>query len=264
MVLVYGIPLGGGSTLGGLGFHGSPIATTLSSWGLFFSMLAYASCNSEMQRNFWPEGGLLSSTAVTSKRCSEYLGQALPLAFSGALEEWQIQVVSVFSGKLGTTQAATHNAIMTVLWFLSSFEWACTAATRIRIAKFIGEGSAHAAKVVLSVATTFSIAVGLVVAAIFGFGRTWVGQVISNVPAVIHGVEGIAILVGGAYAGLAIFYVAMATLSAQGRSTAVAVSFFIGAWCVCVPLAWVLGFEIHPFSDNNGLLGLWIAMAVGC
>ena len=56
----------------------------------------------------------------------------------------------------------------------------------------------------------------------------------------------------------------MATLSAQGRSTAVAVSFFVGAWCVCVPLAWVLGFEIHPFSDNNGLLGLWIAMAVGC
>ena len=59
-------------------------------------------------------------------------------------------------------------------------------------------------------------------------------------------------------AALAIFYVSMATLSGAGRPNMVAVSFVIGAWLVCVPLAFVFTDVIH-----EGLLGLWHALVAG-
>ena len=50
----------------------------------------------------------------------------------------------------------------------------------------------------------------------------------------------------------------MSALEGQARSTEVAISFFMGAWVVAVPMAYVLAF-VHDY----GLMGLWYAIVVG-
>ena len=49
-------------------------------------------------------------------------------------------------------------------------------------------------------------------------------------------------------------------LSAQGRTTIIAIAFFTGAWLVSVPLAILFGFRI---KRTEGLFGLWSGMASG-
>ena len=70
---------------------------------------------------------------------------------------------------------------------------------------------------------------------VFILGRNELGHIYSNDPEVWHLTKDISVLVGCGYLALAIFYVSLATLSAQGRPAFIAVAFFIGAWMVGVP-----------------------------
>ena len=65
-------------------------------------------------------------------------------------------------------------------------------------------------------------------------------------------------LVGALFLVMALFYSSMATLQGQGRPAPIAVSFLVGAWGVCVPLAYALAFKF-----KLDLLGLWLGMAGG-
>jgi len=53
-------------------------------------------------------------------------------------------------------------------------------------------------------------------------------------------------------AAMAVFYVAMAVLSGAGRPKMVAVSFVVGAWLVCIPLAFVLTDVVHEVRARIG------------
>merc|ERR1719201_1691638 len=52
----------------------------------------------------------------------------------------------------------------------------------------------------------------------------------------------------------------MAVLGASGRAYVVSVAFVIGAWCVCVPCAYLFGFIVPA---TKGLFGLWVALTIG-
>jgi Na+-driven multidrug efflux pump len=61
-------------------------------------------------------------------------------------------------------------------------------------------------------------------------------------------------LVGIGYFFLSWFYVAMGCLQGMQRTHIIALSFIVGAWCISVPLAYVLGFMVTlPIP----LVGLW-------
>lgn len=64
--------------------------------------------------------------------------------------------------------------------------------------------------------------------------------------------------VGGGYTAIALFYASMAVLSGAAKPRTVAVAFLIGAWAVCVPLAYVLA-----NVAGLGLAGLWVGLVVG-
>ena len=95
------------------------------------------------------------------------------------------------------------------------------------------------------------------------FGRHVVGHLYSDDPFIVALSSKIAAIVGVGYCLLSLFYAAMATLSAQGRPGWVAGAFFVGAWVVCVPLAWVLTFDTPSVDDATPLVGLWFAMSTG-
>lgn len=65
-------------------------------------------------------------------------------------------------------------------------------------------------------------------------------------------------LVGIAYFALSVFYTAMSVLDGQGRPGIVAVAFFVGAWLVAIPSAYVFAFVLHAH-----LRGLWYGLCCG-
>lgn len=60
--------------------------------------------------------------------------------------------------------------------------------------------------------------------------------------------QGVCLQVGAGYVVLSVFYVAFATLNGQGRPLVGAVAMLIGAWFVCVPLAYILSHPLHGVS----------------
>merc|ERR1712224_950947 len=57
---------------------------------------------------------------------------------SGMIEEYQLQLVSIFAGQIGPQQVATHNTTMIFFLVLSSAMWAIMQATQTRLGHHLG------------------------------------------------------------------------------------------------------------------------------
>jgi Na+-driven multidrug efflux pump len=163
IVLVHGV-----GSWHGLGFRGSPIATSITSWGNFVMLAVYTfygAGNKQHRacRAHWlpvinehdaagpphspahvqePTRGAAASSR-SLRLCSralirEYvLEQALPLAAGGAFEEWQVQVITFFAGSLGAAAVATHNGLMNCFLTISSINYVSAPRATVRTVQSI-------------------------------------------------------------------------------------------------------------------------------
>eukprot|EP00048_Salpingoeca_helianthica_P013375 m.200025 g.200025 ORF g.200025 m.200025 type:complete len:494 (+) comp15494_c8_seq7:7006-8487(+) len=240
---------------GGLGFIGSPCATVISQYLLCLSLHTYALfINRDVFKPYrgWRQVDFFGAGS------KQFLAVGAPLAFGVCVEDWQIEVVAIFAGRLGDVVIATHNAMLQLFFVLASFEWGFSKATIVRVGYHLGNRDIAAARHTTRIGYIVSVAFAIVIAALFFFLRGMVARIFSTDPEVEAKTSEIAWLCGLGYACLSIFYASMATLSGQARSGVVAVSFFVGAWCVSVPLAYVFAFVIHL-----DLIGLWYALTAG-
>ena len=283
----------------GIGFLGSALATSVSRWLQFIVMaiivyrqvqrnnrrIKFTGCDEKTRSNSqqWDAGFIplpseldlqdenlqfdwSFSRSHTRARLKRYMAQAFPMALTGLLEDGQIQLIGILAGRLGIVAAATHNGIFQVFWFLSSFMWAISAATKVRISIYLGSGDSKGALFSMKIATVIALPMAAVVAAILIVGRDDVGKIFSHDPQVLALVSQISYLVGIGYFFLSIFYISVATLVAQGRPMLIAFSFVVGAWLTSVPLAFFFRtWKIDlPFDINiQGLFGLWASMSIG-
>ena len=189
---------------------------------------------------------------------STYVGQALPLAIGGAFEEWQIQVVGFFAGALGPVSTATNNGMQQIFVTLSALNYGIMTATTIRVGYYLGEGKPNKSKSVTLIAFVTSLCVGSAIGLSLIVLRNQMGYLFSNDIRVVELSSTLCWIVGPTYVLLSVFFVSVATLQGQGRSTALAVCFLIGAWLVSVPLAWYLTFDL-----NLDLIGIWYGLVGG-
>lgn len=239
----------------GLGFTGSPIATTASRVGMLASFMLLLRCTG-WHRATWGPGW--TRECLTWRRGRVFLAQALPLTLGNCLEDFQMQLVAVLAGRLGTIAVATHTAVLNLFFLLTSFEFGAMTATSIRVGIHIGAGDVRMAKRSGLMGLGVGGVVGAAISVALVTGRDYLGHVFSRDPRVWAESAHIAWVVGAGYALLAFFYASMAVLEGQGNAGAVAVSFFLGAWVVCVPLAFVFTYKLHL-----GLSGLWYALTTG-
>ena len=128
------------------------------------------------------------------------------------------------------------------------------------MSRHLGAGDAPRARVAMKLGACVAGICGLCVAIAFMVARENIASLYSNKPEVRHLTGEIAVLVGLGYLGLAAFYVSMAVLAAQARPQFIAVAFFIGAWGVSVPAAYLFAFKIEK---TKGLIGLWLGLTCG-
>jgi len=269
LLLLFGIPAGWlprafGTDVhdhgwGGLGFKGSPIATTIARWMMLLCYILYCFVYRKYHTPTFHGWSLNRREALHPARIREYLFvQALPSAVAISLEEWQLEIIAIFATKLGATQIATHNSTLELFFFLTSFMFGLITAVQIRIGNYLGSGNAAAAKQVAKIGLQVSVAIGLVIGTLFMSCRVYVGRIYSSDPQIWQQASEISIVVGACYAALSIFYTAMSVINAQGRPVIVAVAYLLGCWVVCLPLAYVFAFVCH-----YGLIGLWYGLIVG-
>lgn len=217
--------------------------------------------------------------ATEAPRVKHYLKQAVPAALSGVIEEYQLQAVSVFAGKLGPDVVATHNSFFTCLMLLCSIMWSLMDSTTTRMGHHLGNHSMAGMKNSMKVGSISAIIWGLLVSGVSILFRKEVGEAISSnlvVEALAHELSA---LVGTCFFLLAIFYIGMGILTAAFKQHLIVCAFILGAWGISVPLAWTFAFELDPKfgewypgrlkwdtgPDGHGLgfLGLWLGLAAG-
>ena len=130
-----------------------------------------------------------------------------------------------------------------MFWVLSCAMFGLSSATTTLISKALGEGSILRAKFVLQMAAFLGFLVGCVVALVFVVAGDDLGRLYSDDPEVWHLTGKISTLVGCGYLFLAVVYVLMAALTAQGRPEFIALAFLLGAWIVVSTLYCQLRFE---------------------
>jgi len=183
---------------------------------------------------------------------------AMPLMLSALLEECMFVCISGFAAKLGSTQIATHNAMLNIFMVITSAMYGLSNAVTIRIGHHLGHGDAGAARLCAILMLMVAVSLGFVLGAVFVLARNEVGHIFSNDPAVWHWTSQLSILVGVCYVLLTLFFTGVATLQGQGRPLPIAVGFAVGAYAVAVPLGYYLA-----FPRGMDLLGLWLGLAAG-
>jgi len=245
----------------GLGFIGSPIATSITRWLTLVVLVLYllrarGQPGSTLRRT-WT--GCDCRQALSAQRLWQMgFGFALPLALANMLEELQLQVVAFLAAQLGQAELAAHTSMLTLFFFCSSAMYSAVDATAARIGRHLGAGDIPRAKLAMYIDALFSMACAAVVATVLALAGGNLARLFSDDPAVIAAVEPLAVLVGCCYAFLCAFFVSVAVLDAMGRTAAVATAFVTGAWLVAVPLAFVLDRVL-----SLGLNGLWYGLCAG-
>lgn len=255
-LFIYGTPWVGWE---GFGFLGSPLATASSRALLCFGVYAIVLAR-RTHLHTCAKGVCFCAGICKRSRINEFAKLALPMMLTAVLEDGQLQTITIMASRLGTAETACHNGIMTLLMNLTSMMWAMGSATRVRISHHLGAGNIRGVKTVILIGLCASTAIAVVVSGTFLIARDAMGKIFSDDPHVWALTGSIATLVGIAYGFMVFFYVAMAVLAGSGRPHVVTAAFVIGAWCVCVPLAYVFGFVL---DSTRGLFGLWVAMVVG-
>ena len=254
----------------GLGFIGSPIATSAARFVMVLVLAAYV----KLMPAPAPPPGVEPPTLASSPhgsgqpRARTVLDRAdmsrfVRLGLSGgvmmALEAWMFEMMTVFAGHVGDVALDAHNILLLIAgFFFLSFPLGISIAATIRVGNLVGAGEAarakRAAKISITAGGGFMTCAGLLM---YG-ARADLGGIFSDAPAVValtarlapicalfsvwDGLQGV---LGGVFRGL-------------GRQAMIAKMNLFSFWVVGVPLGWVL-----CFKTDLGIFGLWWALAIG-
>eukprot|EP00808_Paulinella_micropora_P016153 g61018.t1 len=196
---------------------------------------------------------------VGTDRVREYLfRQATPTVFACALEEYQLEVVSLFSMRLGSNEVAALQAMLQVYFFMSSFMFGLTAANNVTVSNYLGANQPRKAKAASRLTFVVAGVLGVIIGSGFYILRNVMGPLFSPDKEVQRLMAKSALVLGICYMGLTVFYASMSAVQATGRPHLVAISYLFGAWFVAVPLSHRLAFR-----NGYGLMGLWFGLCAG-
>jgi multidrug resistance protein, MATE family len=168
----------GGHGWNAMGFIGSPVATTISRFGMAIVLVGLV-IQQGWHKETWKGW---TWDALEPRKVRAYLEQALPLTVAECLEDFQLQLIAIFAGRLGAVPIATHSAVFSVFFLFASFQYGAMTATSIRVGHHIGAAMVRPAKDVSRLGFIVALATGLIVGLFLLSFRQYVGRVFSDDP----------------------------------------------------------------------------------
>eukprot|EP00928_Gymnodinium_smaydae_P090291 TRINITY_DN74118_c0_g1_i1.p1 TRINITY_DN74118_c0_g1~~TRINITY_DN74118_c0_g1_i1.p1 ORF type:complete len:493 (+),score=16.46 TRINITY_DN74118_c0_g1_i1:173-1480(+) len=252
IVFVHGIP----GVFVGLGFIGSPLATSLSRWlqPLLLLFLVRRRKSEQLQKTWqgW------SCTSFTRLRLSRFTRLYTPMCLGNILETAALQIVTLLASRLGKVEAGTNSALMSLLVCVLAGSFGISYALGQRVGFHLGAARPCHAQTVAHAGMVLSGVYGLTVGSLVTVFRYQLGRIFSDSPEALDLVPRIAWLCGFGFLFLSQVTAIGGAMNGQGRPLPVMICGFLSIWGVSLPTAWALG-----FSANLRLPGLWYGLAIG-
>ena len=251
----------GSSSLGipGLGFVGSPLATTLTRVLQLLALLSLSWSRLPPLRHV--------RDACRRSRVCTFAAQAGPRTLATAFEEFALQIMGALAGRLGAVTMATHNAMLMAFFWLTAPMYGVGSATQQRMGYYLGAGQPRNARLVAGLCFIAQVGLSWCVAATLMLTRNEIGKLFSSSSAIIEMTARIAPLVAAAYCLVGVFYSSMAVLHGSGRPLPVALAFLIGSFAIAPALGYSLTFtSIRCCDFGEGVLplyGIWFGLIGG-
>jgi len=236
----------------GLGFIGSPIANSITSFSNFILVLIYMKFR-KVGVNTWPGW---------NKNClkgwAEFLKLGIPGTFMICLEWCAFEVNAFFCGYLGDVALATQAIVMSSMVFSFMFPLGIAVSSSTRVGNMLGANRWRIAKLAgkLAIASTiFFTSINALLLFIFRYqwGRLFTNdtEVIDTLVSIIPLISVIMLLDGqqGSISGI---------LRGCGRQSLGAWVNLLCYWLIALPSGAFFAFYLHL-----GILGLWIGMLIG-
>eukprot|EP00754_Rhynchopus_humris_P006566 Rhum_TRINITY_DN13141_c0_g1::Rhum_TRINITY_DN13141_c0_g1_i1::g.57412::m.57412/K03327/TC.MATE, SLC47A, norM, mdtK, dinF; multidrug resistance protein, MATE family len=253
LLLIWGLP---GTSFDGLGFIGSPLATTACKWGQFLTYFLYMVVYKRHHARTW--SGWSFAVIFRSGRMRKFLGLMVPLGVSALLEEGQLQTVSIMAVKLGTPQLAAHSVVMNLFFCLSTLLMGVRAAVNTRVSRHFGRGSVRDAKRAAKIGFAFALGCGLFVSVVMVTTRGFIGRLFTHDDEVVGYVKDIVTVMVGGYVLFGLLLTCMILLVTAHKPAQCALFCLVGCWGLGVPLAYVFAFPL-----KQGVVGCWYGLVVG-
>eukprot|EP00050_Salpingoeca_kvevrii_P009614 m.309714 g.309714 ORF g.309714 m.309714 type:complete len:502 (+) comp23607_c0_seq1:54-1559(+) len=239
----------------GLGFRGSPIATSSSYFLQLFFFYIYAIWWKQYHSDTWPA---IKFSNMTLSRLRTFLGMAIPTGFTMFMEESVYQIMTLMAGHLGKTPVDALSALFNTWGLCWALWWGFGLGVQVRVGTHLGAGNARLAKLSAWLGLVITSLIISFEATIFTSLRRFLARPFSSDSEVLSEAEHVAhwllILICcwtlGTYTSC--------VLDGLGRPTINMLLTGITQWILILPLAWYFSFRA-----NIGLPGILLGAIAG-
>eukprot|EP00056_Hartaetosiga_gracilis_P010963 m.164005 g.164005 ORF g.164005 m.164005 type:complete len:441 (-) comp13419_c0_seq3:216-1538(-) len=245
----------------GLGFIGSPLASTATMFAQLLLFLLYTVWWKGYHKKTWPGWHLKE---ITWKRFKVFFKMAVSCGLALTADEGVFQVLFLISGTLPTHKIAGLGVAFQWINFVWGLWWGIGLATMIRLGHNLGAGKPRRARVAFLVGYMLSYAVLVVIAALVLIFSEYLGYPFSSDSEVIAASKDLAIYLSGCIVVYCLGASILVSIEATGRYLVVLLMQVILSLGVTLPLGYVfcfvLGYEaaglLVGITLGDGLKGV--------
>ncbi|EQC32491.1 hypothetical protein SDRG_09817 [Saprolegnia diclina VS20] len=245
----------GGFGYDGLGFIGSPIATVTSTCLQLLIFVGYTVWYKQYHLDYW---GGWTMECISKERLLVFLPLAVPMGMSSVVDWASAACTTAFSGYLGPDIAACQAVLNGVFGVVNAFVSGFSTSTQIRMSRYLGQGSAVAAKRVLSIGASIVAVCGVTMVLLVYLLNESLFRVWSPDPVIISMCRSALVVFVCCIMVAFGRFMMTACLNALSMANINLIANNIGSWCLYVPLSYVL-----PITLHWGLDGFWYADMCG-
>lgn len=248
---IYGIP----GVWNGLGFIGSPLATTISRT-IQFLLLLFFILVLKLHKKTWTGFRLLE--AVKLNGIWEYLKYGVPASIMFNLEVWGFTLLALPAGYLGKDYLSAHTVLLNMAIVGFAIPISISSATSILVGQSLGAKDPQTAKEVSYISVVLIIFVMSFIGFLISFFRSYIGYVYVSEPNVISILSNSFLLFPFFEVFDGIQAICSGVLRGSAKLNFGALFNFLSYNIIGIPFGLVMAFVL-----NWKLIGLWGGLLIG-